>query len=183
MQTLIHNLASGIDAFSEWCGRIVSWCVLIIVLIIIYDVLMLYLFQRSSAAIRELEWHLFAVIFLLGAAYTLKHEGHVRVDIFYQGRWMNDRRRAWVDLFGVIFLLIPFCVLIVSSAWPFVENSYAMLEGSPDAGGLPFRFILKAVIPVSFVLLILQGVSLALKSVKTLFLSASHISNSGTGKE
>ena len=82
----MNNIIRLIDAFSEWTGRAVSWLVLIMVLIIAYDVAMRYLFQSGSVGLQELEWHLFALVFMLGSAYTLKHDGHVRVDIFYQSR-------------------------------------------------------------------------------------------------
>ena len=79
---------------------------------------------------------------------------------------MDDRRRAWIDLFGSIFLLIPFCILIIATAWPFVVQSYIHLEGSPDPGGLPYRWILKASIPLGFTFLLLQGVSDIVKNLK-----------------
>lgn len=155
-----------INAFSEWTGRIVSWLVLIMVVIIVFDVAMRYLLQLGSVALQELEWHLFALVFMLGSAYTLKHDGHVRVDIFYNSRWMNDVRRAWVNLLGTLFLLFPFCLLIIYSAWPFVMSAYNIGEGSPDPGGLAYRFLLKAVIPFSFLLLTVQGVALLLSSLR-----------------
>lgn len=169
MQRTIDSLINQLEKISEWCGRAVSWCVLIMVLIISYDVFMRYFFQIGSVALQELEWHLFAVIFLLGASYTLKHDGHVRVDIFYQSKKLSDRHRAWIDLSGTLIFLIPFCVLIIISSWEFVAYSFRILEGSPDPGGLPFRFLLKAAIPLGFFLLLLQGIALALKSVKTIF--------------
>lgn len=174
MNSFFARLSTRIDTLNEWCGTLVSWCVLVMALIIVYDVLMRYFFQIGSVALQELEWHLFAVLFLLSAAYTLKHDGHVRVDIFYQGRWMNDYRRAWIDLLGTLFFLLPFCILIISSSWPFVERSYMISEGSPDPGGLPFRFILKAAIPMGFLLLALQGISIILLSINTVFFSSSH---------
>jgi len=164
----MNTIIRLIEAFSEWTGRAISWLVLILVLIIAFDVAMRYLFQSGSVALQELEWHLFALVFMLGAAYTLKHDGHVRVDIFYQSQWMNDVRRAWVDLLGTIFLLFPFCVLIIYSAWTFVLSSYNIGEGSPDPGGLPYRFLLKAVIPITFILLILQGLSLLIRSMQVI---------------
>jgi TRAP-type mannitol/chloroaromatic compound transport system permease small subunit len=157
-----------LETVSEWSGRAVAWLVLVLVLIIGFDVLMRYLFREGSVALQELEWHLFALIFLLGAAYTFKHDAHVRVDIFYQSQWMNARRRAWVDLLGGVFLLLPFCVLVIVSSGPFVANAFAMGEGSPDPGGLPYRFLLKAAIPVGFGLLLLQGVAHMLRSLQTL---------------
>ncbi len=164
----MNTIIKFIDAFSEWTGRIISWLVMVMVLVIVFDVAMRYLLQSGSVALQELEWHLFALVFMLGAGYTLKHDAHVRVDIFYQSHWMNDVRRAWVNLFGALFLLLPFCILIIVSAWPFVMNSYNVAEGSPDPGGLPFRFLLKAVIPVAFFLLSLQGLALLLTSLRVI---------------
>jgi TRAP-type mannitol/chloroaromatic compound transport system permease small subunit len=160
MVALLHRIASLIQNFSEWTGRLVSWLVLILVLIISYDVAMRYLFQSGSVALQELEWHLFALIFLLAAAYTLKHDDHVRVDVFYRSRFMNDRQRAWVDLLGGLLFLLPFCLLLISGSVPFVSNSFGMLEGSPDPGGLPYRYLLKAAIPLGFLLLLLQGLAI-----------------------
>ncbi|HEC17939.1 MAG TPA: TRAP transporter small permease subunit [Gammaproteobacteria bacterium] len=161
-------LINWIETIAEWVGRSVSWLVLAMVLLIAYDVAMRYLFQAGSVALQELEWHLFALLFLLGAAYTFKHDGHVRVDIFYHSRRVSDRGRAWIDLLGGVFLLIPFCLLIIVSSYPFVETAFAMHEGSPDPGGLPYRFLLKATIPLAFGLLLLQGIAHILRSAQIL---------------
>jgi len=155
----LTRLISLIEKFSEWSGRAVAWLVLVMALLISYDVLMRYLFHSGSVAIQEIEWHLFALLFLLGSAYTFKHDGHVRVDIFYKSRFMNDRHRAWLDLFGGIFFLTPFCLLVIYSSFQFIENSYLMNEGSPDPGGLPWRFLLKSAIPAGFVLILIQGIA------------------------
>jgi TRAP-type mannitol/chloroaromatic compound transport system permease small subunit len=157
-----------IDTFIEWTGKTVSWLVLGLVLLICYDVAMRYLFQQGSVALQELEWHLFALIFLLGSAYTLKHDEHVRVDIIYQSRFMSDKKRALVNIFGAIFLLLPFCILILTSSWPFVENAFYYNEGSPDPGGLPYRFLLKGSLLVAFGLLILQALADLARNVLTL---------------
>ncbi|MDM8569825.1 TRAP transporter small permease subunit [Thiotrichales bacterium HSG1] len=135
---------------------------------IVYQASMVSLFSIGSTALQELQWHLFAVIFLFGAAYTLKHDEHVRVDIIYNSLWLTDRHRAWIDLLGGLFFLIPFCLLIIIASWSFVYNSFIHLEISPDPGGLPYRFLLKAAIPLSFLLLMLQGIANILK--KSLFL-------------
>lgn len=171
MATLLDKLAilaAFIDRTNEWIGRFTAWLVVALVLLVCYDVAMRYLFQAGSVALQELEWHLFALIFLLGAAYTLKHDDHVRVDVLYQARWMTPRRRAAVDLFGSLCLLLPFCVLMVISAIPFVAQSYGWGEGSPDPGGLPYRWLLKAMIPFGFALLALQGLALTIRSLQIL---------------
>jgi TRAP-type mannitol/chloroaromatic compound transport system permease small subunit len=159
-----RRTAHLIDTANEWIGRAVAWLVLAMVLLVGYDVAMRYLFSRGSVALQELEWHLFAMVFLLGAAYTLKHDAHVRVDVLYHSRWMTPRRRAWVNLVGSLALLVPFCLLVITSSWPFVVDAYIHGEGSPDPGGLPHRWLLKACIPLGFALVLLQGVALALRS-------------------
>ena len=166
--SLLDKTAGIIDSISEWTGRAIAWLVLLMVLIIVYDVSMRYFLHIGSVALQELEWHLFSLVFLFGAAYTLKHDRHVRVDIFYQSRWMNNRRRAYIDLFGTLFLLIPFCVLIMVSSTAFVGNAFTIGEGSPDAGGLPYRFLLKAAIPAGFALLVLQGIAQMIRAILVL---------------
>lgn len=157
---MVGAVAALIEKISEGIGRLSAWLVVLMVLLVCYDVAMRYLFQAGSIALQELEWHLFALIFLLGGAYTLKHDEHVRVDILYQARWMNARRRALVDIFGCLFMLLPFCVLMIYSSLPFVLQSYGWGETSPDPGGLPYRWLLKAMIPFGFALLMLQGMAM-----------------------
>lgn len=169
MTAFFDKLATLIECCSEWSGRLVAWLVLLMALVIGYDVAMRYLFHSGSVALQELEWHLFALIFLLGAAYTLRHDGHVRVDMIYRSRFMGARRRALVDLAGTLLFLLPFCWLVISGSLPFVENAWSMHEGSPDPGGLPARWLLKAAIPFGFALLLLQGIAMAIRSVQVLF--------------
>jgi len=164
--TFLRNLdsvAALINKISEGVGRLSAWLVVVMVALVCYDVAMRYLFQAGSIALQELEWHLFALIFLLGGAYTLKHDEHVRVDVFYQARWMSDKRRALADIFGCLFMLFPFCVLMIYSSIPFVMQSYGWGETSPDPGGLPYRWLLKAMIPFGFALLMLQGAAMVVR--------------------
>ncbi|MBI4545450.1 MAG: TRAP transporter small permease subunit [Gemmatimonadetes bacterium] len=114
----------------------------------------------ASNAYIDLQWYLFSLIFLLGAAYGLKHDVHVRVDVVYSR--LSGRQRAWVDVLGTVLFLLPFCLLMLWTAWPAVRNSWAIREGSPDPGGLP-RYPIKTLILVSFALLFLQGVSQLIK--------------------
>jgi TRAP-type mannitol/chloroaromatic compound transport system permease small subunit len=118
-------------------------------------------------AAQELEWHCFAIIFLLGAASTLKHDKHVRVDVFYER--FSEKKKAIINLTGSILFLIPFASLVIWSSLDFVKNSFLIHESSPDPGGLPARYILKACIPLGFFFLLLQAVSLASKSLLTVF--------------
>jgi len=158
----IKALSRWIDCLNEWVGRGVAWVTLGLVLVVFIDVVMRYLFNTSFVFTQELEWHLFGFIFLIGAGYTLLHDGHVRVDIIYQR--LSHKGRAWVNLFGVLLFLIPGCIMLISTSWKFTINSYSILEGSPDPGGIPFRFIIKGCMPLGFVLLLLQGISLGMHS-------------------
>ena len=152
-----------IDFLNEKIGHGISWLTLLLVLVVCFDVVSRYIFKSSSVGVQELEWHIFAVIFLMGGAYTLMHEKHVRVDIIYSR--LSERKKALINLAGTIFFLIPFCLLIIFSSFDFVWNSFTIGESSPDPGGLPFRFILKAVLPLSFIFILLQGISLLFKSI------------------
>jgi len=122
---------------------------------------------RASTALRELEWHIFGVIFLLGAAYTLKQEGHVRIEIFYQN--MSERQRAWVNFLGTLFLLLPFCLTLFVVSIPVVYDVFVSGEGSNDVGGLPWRFIIMSAIPLGFLLLSLQGLAMLIRNYLILF--------------
>ncbi len=155
----LKQIINLINNLSEWSGRFIAWLILIMVLIIVYDVTMRKFFSIGSVTLQELQWHLFSLIFLIGAAYTFKHDDHVRVDVLYQSRWMNPYRRAWINLLGSLFFLLPLCLLIISSSWPFVASAFTSAETSPDPGGLPYRFLLKSAIPLGFTLLMLQGIA------------------------
>ena len=165
---VLQKIRNCLDSISEITGRGVSWLVMVLVLLVSYDVTMRYLFNSGSITIQELEWHLFSLIFLLGSAYTFKHDDHVRLDLFYQSHFCNEVKRAWINLLGGIFLLVPFCILIIVCSWPFISRSFLHNEGSPDPGGLPSRWILKSAIPLGFVLLLLQGIADILKNLQTI---------------
>ena len=162
---LLEKIAKRVDNFTESTGKLVSWLVLSLVILVSYDVTMRYLFQSGSIALQELEWHIFSLIFLLGSAYTFKHDGHVRLDLVYQSKFMSDYKRAWINFLGSLLFLIPFCILVIISSSQFVNFAYIYGEGSPDPGGLPYRWIIKAAIPVSFILLLLQGISYMIKNL------------------
>lgn len=164
------RLASGIDHFNEWTGRIVYWLTLGMVLVGAYNAIVRYLDRftglgLSSNTYIELQWYMFSLIFLLGAAYTLKHNAHVRVDVLYSR--LSPRGRAWINLGGTVLFLIPFCILVIWTSWPTVRNSWAVMEVSPDPGGLP-RYPIKTVIPLAFLLLMIQGLSILIKQIALL---------------
>jgi TRAP-type mannitol/chloroaromatic compound transport system permease small subunit len=159
---VLRGISRLIDGLSDRVGRAVAWLATGLVVLTAYDTIMRYGFQRGNVALQELEWHVFAIIFLIGAGYTLKEDAHVRVDIIYAR--LDERKRAWINLVGTLIALIPFCLLVMWSTKGFVENSWAVRETTPDPGGLPARYILKAIIPLGFFFLALQGVAEAIKS-------------------
>ncbi|MFH2093350.1 MAG: TRAP transporter small permease subunit [Pseudomonadota bacterium] len=165
---------SVVDGCNDRIGKFVGWLCTLMVLVVFYDTVMRYAFNHGNVAIQELEWHLFAVIFLIGGAYTLKQDGHVRVDILYIN--FSDRTKAWVDFLGSLIFLIPFCIIVIYSTQKFVGNSWAVREISPDPGGLPARYVLKAMIPAGFVLITLQGIS---QSIKSFFVLIGHTPKGG----
>ncbi|MCG8603803.1 TRAP transporter small permease subunit [bacterium] len=154
-----------IDRLNEKVGYTVSWLTTVLVLLVCYDVFTRYVLNASSIAIQELEWHLFAIIFLVGAAYTLKQDRHVRVDVIYLR--FSRKVKAWINFGGSLLFLIPFSVLILYTSKNFVVTAFRIGETSPDPGGLPARFLIKAAVPLGFALLLLQGISLAVKSLQT----------------
>jgi TRAP-type mannitol/chloroaromatic compound transport system permease small subunit len=160
---LLKSICAWIDSVNDWVGRAVSWTTLLLVLVTFIDVVMRYFFNTSYVFTQELEWHVFAFIFLMGAGYTLKNEGHVRVEVFY-GK-LSPKGRAWVNLIGVLFFLIPSCLVFIKTSIPFVMNSFHVMEGSPDPGGIPLRFLIKSCIPIGYTLILLQGISLGINSL------------------
>ena len=152
-----------IDNLIEKIGDFTQWFASILVFLVCMDVILRYTIGFSSAFFAELEWHIFSFFFLIGAAYTLKDDKHVRVDVFYAR--FSEKSKALVNLFGTLFFLIPFCVIIIKGSIPYTEFAFRLSEGSPDPGGLPARFIVKSFIVIGFSLLFLQAISLVLKSI------------------
>lgn len=158
-------LAGWIDALNERVGRLTIWLVLVATLISAGNALARYVLSDSSNAWLEIQWYLFGAIFLLGAGYTLKHNGHVRIDIVY-GR-LGPRGQAWIDLFGGLFFLLPLACLLAWLAWPIFLESWRTLEHSSDSGGL-LRWPVKLLLPLGFGLLALQGVAEIIKRIGVL---------------
>ena len=164
----IIRMAAAIDRTNTAIGRAGSWCALAIVLIGFAVVLMRYVLGLGSIWLQESILYAHAALFLLAAAWTLKEGGHVRVDVFYANA--SPRVKAWVDLLGVLLLLLPFCIAIIWFSWPYVARSWAILERSRESSGLPLVFLLKTLIPVFAILLALQGLSQAIKSIAMLMM-------------
>ena len=155
-------LSRAIDALNEHIGRTVYWCVLIMVLVSAANATSRYALDRASNAWLELQWYLFAAVFLLCSGYTLLHNQHIRIDVI-AGR-LSRRAQTWIDIFGTLFFLLPIAVYIVWLSWPIFMNAWNSNEISGSAGGL-IRWPVRALVPAGFFLLSLQGVSELIKRV------------------
>ncbi|MEW5011323.1 MAG: TRAP transporter small permease subunit [Cycloclasticus sp.] len=163
---MLNKSIDLIDRFNQYIFNTVAWFTALMVFIMFTIVVLRYGFNLGSIAAQESITYLHGGVFMLAIAHTLKIDGHVRVDILYQ-RW-GERGRAIVNLLGSIFLLLPVCLFIVYISWDYVAASWSYYEGSREAGGIDAVFILKSLIPGLALLLALQGLSEALKSVRTL---------------
>jgi len=162
----LNRLANWLETVNEYTGRIVSWFTLAMVLMMFMVVVLRYAFDFGRIWLQESVVYLHALVFLIGAAYTLKHDAHVRVDIFYSK--FSARKKAIVDLMGTLFLLMPTCVFIAWMSWSYIVQSWSLLEGSREAGGLPGVFLLKSLILLFVFLLLMQGVASALSNLARL---------------
>lgn len=158
-----QKLIKPVDRFSDFTGRLVAWLTLVMGLVMGLVVVTRYVFQINSIALQESVIYMHSAVFLLGAAYTLKHEGHVRVDIFY--RRFSPLHRAWVNSLGALLFLLPICGFLLFSSWHFVATSWRIGEVSTEPGGIPAVFLLKTLIPVAAVTLALQGIAEVLRSL------------------
>lgn len=156
------SVTGVIDRIQKITGSAAAVITVLLLLIICYDVVTRYIFNSSSVALQELEWHLYSLIFLLGAGYTYLTNEHVRIDVFHSR--LSKKKQMIVEMTGILLFLIPFCIAGIVSSEFFVTNSWRVLERSPDGGGLPGRYILKAMIPLSFLLILLAGVSTIIKT-------------------
>lgn len=159
------KISGLIDALNERMGQLISWLVLAMVLLGVYNAITRKLSQTigvdlSSNTYIEAQWYMFSLVFLWGGAYALKHRAHVRVDILYSH--VSDRAKAWIEIGGTIFFLMPLSVLLVYVSIPYAADSWGVWEQSPDPGGIP-RYLIKTAIPIAFVLVFVQGISELIK--------------------
>jgi TRAP-type mannitol/chloroaromatic compound transport system permease small subunit len=155
-----------IDNINRYAAYFSAFVLAVLVMLVVYDATMRYLFQTGSIALQELEWHFFDVVILLGIAFTLQKNLHVRVDIFYDS--FSERTRHFIDIFAFVFFIFPFSLLIIYVGFDFVMLSFEQLEGSSNPGGLPYRYIVKSLMPLAFILLGLQVFSEFFKRLKIL---------------
>lgn len=159
-------LADRLEAVNERVGRALAWLAAAMVAVMFAVVVLRYVFDLGWIAMQESVSYMHALLFTLGAAYTLRHDGHVRIDIFYQR--LTARQRAWVELVGTLGLLAPTAGAIIYLSWGYVVQSWLLLEGSDASGGLPGVFLIKTALVVMPALLLLQGAAQALRSAVTL---------------
>ena len=173
MKQFLLWLSNSIDSVNERVGRSLYWLCLLMILVSVYNSVMRYIGKFFSVSLTtngmmEIQWYLFSTMFLLGVGYCMKNDIHVRVDVFYEN--FSEKRKSQIEILGHIFLLIPFCVLSIYSSIPAILNSWKVLEMSPDPGGLA-RYPIKTLLPVAFLLLLLQSVSSIIKNYYKLYLN------------
>ncbi len=163
---VLRVIVDSIDAFTDYTGRILAWLSLAMAALTALIVFLRYGFSIGSIAAQEAVIYMHGTLFMLGAAYTLKVGGHVRVDIFYQR--FSVRTQAWVNSLGGIIFLLPLCAFILGISWNYVAESWAMGEVSPEAGGIPAVFLLKSLVPLMAINLFCQGLAEVLRNALVL---------------
>ena len=163
----VGQIERGLDRVADF----VSWIWIVLVLLIVLTVIMRFVFGSGRIELEELQWHLYAVGFLTGIVGCTGQDRHIRVDVFRER--MPERTRSWIDLYGILLLQIPFVLLVIWSAIPFVADSFASAERSSSAGGLPFRWLLKGFLPTSMLLLFLATSARLVRVWHALFFSSS----------
>ena len=163
---MLTNWINRLEAINKVTGIAISWLTLSMVIITFLVVILRYVFDFGSIAMQESIIYMHACVFLLGAAYTLQKNAHVRVDIFYQK--LSETNRAWIDLFGTLFFLAPTMLFIFIISWSYVSESWGVFESSREAGGLPGVYLLKSVILLMSALMLIQGLANILRSLQTI---------------
>ena len=161
---MLLRLEKFFDRFSDLMGWIAGILNLVMLLNVFYDAIMRYFFRTGSIALQEMEWHLFSMVFLFGIAYALKEDGHVRVDVLYDR--FSPRWQAIVNMGGTLLLLLPLSVLVIEGSVWYVHEAYSSGEISGDPGGLPYRWLIKLVIPASFVFLVISAAGFVIRNIK-----------------
>lgn len=157
-----NRIVHWIDRLNEWVGQGVAWLSFLLVLVVVADVFNRYVLSGAAAWVMELEWHLHALLFLLGAGYAFKHNRHVRVDLFINR--FSQRDQGQVNFWGGILFLLPWSILLMVVGWSYAYESFLIDEGSAEANGLPNRWLIKFAIPLGGLLLFLQGVASVIRA-------------------
>ena len=160
---MLYSVERLFQRISRLLGRVLALVFLLMTVNIFYDVVMRYFFHNSSVAMQEMEWHLFSIVILFGVSVALMEEGHVRVDFLYDR--FSIRKKAVTNIIGTVFFLLPLACLIFFGSFEFVKDSYGMNEISENPGGLPYRWVIKGMIPLAFGILIFNAVGYTVKNI------------------
>ena len=160
---MLLKLEKGFDKFANVIGYITAIVMVLMILNVFYDVVMRYFFRSGSIAMQEMEWHLFSIIILLGISYTLKEDGHVRVDLIYDT--LSQKKKAIINMVGVVLFILPIAILIGYGSIDYVVEAFQSGEQSGDPGGLTNRWLVKSLIPISFLFLIITSIGFFIKNL------------------
>jgi len=160
---MLIKIEQKFNKFMDFIGNLLIIVLLLMILNVFYDVVMRYAFHNSSIAMQEMEWHLFAIVILFGTSYSLKENAHVRVDFLYDK--FSEKTKAIINIVGTLLFLLPFTLLIIYGSYDFVMDSYSTNEISGDPGGLKYLWLIKMAIPLSFILLFLEGINYIIKNI------------------
>ena len=170
---MLTRFTKFVNSLNEKVGRATSWLTVVLILLVCFDVVARKVFNFSKIWIMEMEWHLYALIFLLAAGYALKHDRHVRVDLFYEK--FSEKEKAITNFWGHLLFLIPWCIMVVIASYHYALESLLINEGSPEPGGLPARYMIKFCITLGIMLLMLQALAGLIEAGLVLFKNNSDI--------
>lgn len=174
------KFSKRIDAVLDSIGRVTSWVWLLLLAVIVINVTARHLFSSGRVEFEELQWHLYSIGFLLGMSYAYQADSHIRVDVLHER--LSPRMQAWIELYGILLFMLPFVVLVIYYAIPFVASSWELSEISQSPGGLPYRWFIKAALPFGFVLLLLAVLSRFSRVWSALFGPGSQIEGNHSGR-
>ena len=163
---MLKKLEKAFDTFGRAIGTLTSIVLVLMIANVFYDVVMRYFFNVGSIGFQELEWHLFSIVIMLGMSYTLQQDAHVRVDVFYDN--LNPSKKAFINIFGTLLFILPVALIIGYGSIDYVIESYQSNEASGNPGGLTHRWIVKSLIPLSFLLLVISAIGFLIKQINIL---------------
>lgn len=163
---MLKKIEKAFDAFGTAVGGLTSIVLVLMIANVFYDVIMRYAFNVGSIGFQEMEWHLFSIVIMLGMSYTLQQEGHVRVDVFYDS--LSPGKQAYINIFGTLLFILPVAIVIGYGSIDYVIESYQSNEASGNPGGLTHRWLIKSLIPLSFLFLIISAIGYIVKQINRL---------------
>tara|TARA_B100000315_G_C14495499_1_gene549744 strand:- start:206 stop:730 length:525 start_codon:yes stop_codon:yes gene_type:complete len=159
----IPRVSKVLDRFITRIGETTAWLNIVLIVVIITQVVLRYVFSKGLVRLEELQWHLYAVVIMIGLSYCTTHDAHIRLDLLHHR--FPQRRKEVVDLLGTVFLLMPMVILMLMHSWPFVAESFRIKEASDSVVGLPYRWVVKSFLLIGFGLLGLAGLSRVIRAV------------------